>query len=1159
MIPRLFPLPCFTPEIPVIATHGNLLSSLIADMKKSKTFRPIHLFVTLASCLGVVAAAPFPPEGRPITWNKPDGSSVKLRVFGDDYYARTETEDGYTVVYDATDNSYHYAQVAANGSALVSHPSLVTDAVPAGLAKHVDLTRAKIGQIAVANRDRLDGEQQKIWAEKVKAYHLLHNDIYDEPIPKAKLAAAQIAAAPVIGSKVGLTILVQFPKDSNAAVTFPTDQAKIERFCNGVGYTEDGNTGSVRDYYKDQSNGKLDYTQLVTNIVTVSHPRNYYNYSDYPTNKVVRPNAGEAGTMLLNDALSVLKSQKFDFSKLTLDSNKRAVATNIFFAGPDSGVFAQGLWPHASAISDVNVSLNGSPINISRYEITNADDASPVIGTFCHENGHLLMGYPDIYANVGEGVGEHCLMGSGNYLNNGKTPSPINMYFKEIVGWAKITDFTPDTSRAVSVLTTGNIGYRIRKPGTPTESFVVENRGDGDKWAQYSDDKGIVIWHIDETINGNFFSQPLAHYGIAVMQADGRRDLENGVNRGDKTDYFDIAGFPKFSNTTTPNADWFDGSPSFVTVKMLNGPGASTNVQFGSLPSNTIAVLSPNGGEHIYPGTTFPITWDANIIGRVKIDLLKNGTLKAVIAENTPNDGSFDWTIGTSVGVGDGYAIRISSITNDVATSDVSDATFSLTDSHFPEGGVIPNGWFKPEGAQTMWKVNGQAKDAFEGTKSLVSGPNTGDGKVSGIAYRTTFKAGTVSFYIKVSSEKNYDFARFYIDGVAQIFKGAGSRSVISGATDWIYASYSVPAGKHTFKWTYEKDDSYGELRDSAWIDGVSLPETTQEIAVADPKGANLISGLSSVSFPTTFTGSTSKPQTFTISNKGRSYLYGLSVAVSGANAGEFKAPALSKTSLAPGKSMTFTVSFSPSTIATRTAQLVIKSNDANESKFTVGLKGEGIGFPVIGVNLSNGNALQDNGKVVNFGSSSVGTTGTTKTFTVVNKGNGDLTNLKIASSGTDAGNFKVSAPGTTSLKPGEKTTFKITFKPSSVKVRTADIKVTSNEKNSPFDINVTGTGTAKKSASPLAASDLITAVLGGNSSSATPSSVNSVEVVDGSKYLALTVAKPFEGKIEVSSNLLDWYSGADHTTVVTDDATTLKVRDNTPVTPDAKRYIRIK
>jgi hypothetical protein len=46
---------------------------------------------------------------------------------------------------------------------------------------------------------------------------------------------------------------------------------------------------------------------------------------------------------------------------------------------------------------------------------------------------------------------------------------------------------------------------------------------------------------------------------------------------------------------------------------------------------------------------------------------------------------------------------------------------------------------------------------------------------------------------------------------------------------------------------------------------------------------------------------------------------------------------------------------------------------------------------------------------------------------------------------------------------------------------------------------------------------------------------------------------------VEVSGNLTDWFSGSNHTTVLSDDAGILKVRDNTPVTSEAKRYIRLK
>ena len=70
------------------------------------------------------------------------------------------------------------------------------------------------------------------------------------------------------------------------------------------------------------------------------------------------------------------------------------------------------------------------------------------------------------------------------------------------------------------------------------------------------------------------------------------------------------------------------------------------------------------------------------------------------------------------------------------------------------------------------------------------------------------------------------------------------------------------------------------------------------------------------------------------------------------------------------------------------------------------------------------------------------------------------------------------------------------------------------------------------------------------------------MEVIQGEKYLALTLTKQAgspPGDIEVSANLLDWFSGIKHTTILIDDATTLKVRDNTPITRDAKRYIRLK
>lgn len=83
---------------------------------------------------------------------------------------------------------------------------------------------------------------------------------------------------------------------------------------------------------------------------------------------------------------------------------------------------------------------------------------------------------------------------------------------------------------------------------------------------------------------------------------------------------------------------------------------------------------------------------------------------------------------------------------------------------------------------------------------------------------------------------------------------------------------------------------------------------------------------------------------------------------------------------------------------------------------------------------------------------------------------------------------------------------------------------------------------------------------------SATPAGQPQIatEVVNGVKYLTLTVSKPalpdgVTRSVEVSSDLLDWFSGWKHTTVLVDSDEILKVRDNTPLLPGSKRFIRLK
>src|ERR1043166_6719251 len=65
-------------------------------------------------------------------------------------------------------------------------------------------------------------------------------------------------------------------------------------------------------------------------------------------------------------------------------------------------------------------------------------------------------------------------------------------------------------------------------------------------------ESGLLIWHIDESITANTNE---AHYKVALIQADGKKDLENGANRGDAGDPFPGSSHnASFNNTSNPNS-----------------------------------------------------------------------------------------------------------------------------------------------------------------------------------------------------------------------------------------------------------------------------------------------------------------------------------------------------------------------------------------------------------------------------------------------------------------------------------------------------------------------------------------------------------------------------------------------------------------------------
>ncbi len=576
---------------------------------------------------------------RHVNYQQPDGGKfLNLHVIGDHLYSRTETADGYTVVFNPADKTYYYAVLNADGSDLVASGVKAGEKSPDSLEKKLKITPESRKKKALARIDKQhQAERDAKWTKKVQATKEKRmkklkemrerklkkqgggQDANAEKVEDIKAAAAEQkdadskvttdsetsqlntveidSALADPETTVGLTILVQFPDDPNTAdndpVSFPATQAEIEKYCNEDGYSGNGNTGSIRDYFYDQSNGLLDYTNEVTQIVTMPEPRDYYNYSDYPTNDELRY-IGEAGNLLVRDAAAELSAADFDFSVLSFDgSNVRA--TNIFFAGSTSGVWSQGLWPHQWGMYSTGraeITVNGSTRYLNNYQITNLTSSSATVGTFIHESGHLILDFPDLYDYGGEsaGIGRHGIMASGNSANSGRTPTPINLYFKDILGWAEIVDIEAVDYVEASLPATGNVGYRITNPNDIDEFFIIENRGyangatGGDIWAEHVPDEGVMIWHIDDAVSGNDDEQMTnaQHYQVSLEQQDGLFELENGL-AADRHDLYDDNS-STFNDLSLPNANWWSGADSGITINVESSSGATMLVKFGVEP-----------------------------------------------------------------------------------------------------------------------------------------------------------------------------------------------------------------------------------------------------------------------------------------------------------------------------------------------------------------------------------------------------------------------------------------------------------------------------------------------------------------------------------------------------------------------------------------------
>jgi len=493
---------------------------------------------------GAALAAPVWGVEHPL--RQPDGEIVTVRIWGDEFYQDVESLDGFTLIRDPKTGIICYADLSPDGRELVSTGVRLDSAGKAGLTvpPHLRITP--------------ESRWEKVCAARVRR------------IGPGPIAAGAKAPPPYQGETEGILLIVDFPDEAG---TIPP--ASVDDFCNLVGYNENGNDGSVRDYFFDVSNGVLTYTTFVDDAYyTTVHNKAYYDDD---------VDDGRGARDLMFEALTDLESSGFDFSQYDVNGDGFVDAVNCLYAGFTLSGWSRGLWPHSGFLFPP---FQADGVTVLQYQMTDMEDFL-TIGTYCHENGHLLCLWPDLYdyGYESRGLGSHCLMAGGNHRNGGRNPVSPCAYLKAGAGWATPNLLTGAEQLGVTATAGINQIYKYAHPTNPFEYFLIENRQQTGRDA-YLPDAGLAVWHADQEGSNNHEQMtPELHYQVTLVQADGDWDLENNNNSGDSTDCYKAPSYTECGPDTVPDTDWWDTSQSYLRISNVSASGPTMTFDFHGVGS----------------------------------------------------------------------------------------------------------------------------------------------------------------------------------------------------------------------------------------------------------------------------------------------------------------------------------------------------------------------------------------------------------------------------------------------------------------------------------------------------------------------------------------------------------------------------------------------
>ena len=493
---------------------------------------------------------------------QPDGSLVTIRLVGDEYLHYNVTADGYSL-FRRDDGAYVYAQLNDEGG-LAPTTLLAHDVHERTAEEHHYLEI--VGRLKPQPLEQAEQMRRQNQRQRARALSQNRANLYDY-------------------SKFrGLVILAEY---NDCSFRYDDYANIMEEMINADDYTGNSRTniseygicctGSMRDYYRDNSNGIFVPTFDVVGPVKINRSQYYANGT-------------RNGTQLVIDACTAADSQ-VNFKDYDLDGDGVVDMVYVIFAGLSS--YVQGndsrlLWPHQYDIRYAGRNVRKDGVSLSRYacstELFGYADWNMLegIGTMCHEFSHVL-GLPDFYDtnNLYDGACVNpdtwSVMANGADFNYGRTPCCFSLFERYALGFATPELLSAPGSYSLEALQSSNTGYRLITP-VKKESFYIENR-QRSKWDIQLPGHGMLIFRVDSTntsawLYENSVNDNPQHPYYELIRAGGVQSDAYSVSKGAASDPFPgTKRVRTINNETIPNLKTWAGKPSFLGLRNIKESG----------------------------------------------------------------------------------------------------------------------------------------------------------------------------------------------------------------------------------------------------------------------------------------------------------------------------------------------------------------------------------------------------------------------------------------------------------------------------------------------------------------------------------------------------------------------------------------------------------